>query len=207
MQRFKFSGITDRHVLLFQRISPIYRMFFSMQVRMYRKALVQLKAQSAVPSGGSIIDIGCGTGALAFCLGAMGFQVTGIDAAPAMAAYSNKLNRNGKASFLVADALSLPFREKSFDCATASFVLHGLGRDRRMGLMREAARITRGPVVFFDYIGPGSVFTDFIERLEGGDYFGFLATGRNEMEQVFGTVKTVSAGVQSAWYVCENEKE
>jgi ubiquinone/menaquinone biosynthesis C-methylase UbiE len=170
---------------------------------MYRKALEGLGDRLEAPSGGLVLDIGCGTGALAYCLVERGYRVAGVDAAPAMAAYAAGLNRPEYTSFVIADASrQLPFRAASFDCVTASFVLHGLRKRQRESLMREAARLSRHQVIFHDFDERRFFITDLVERLEGGDYFNFINSGRDEMDTVYSSVHTIPSGPQTSWYIC-----
>src|SRR5262245_49713909 len=71
------------------------------------------------------LDIGCGTGFLAFELAARGQRVTGIDFAPAMLAEARRkaAERGVAIRFEEADAEHLPFSPGSFDLAISRHVL------------------------------------------------------------------------------------
>ena len=71
---------------LFDRIATVYGLFFNLQVRKYRYIFDSVKAELDLSSYQSIIDIGCGTGALCKVLGEFGMSVTGLDPAEAMLA-------------------------------------------------------------------------------------------------------------------------
>ncbi len=57
------SDSVDKHIHLFDRIAPAYGLFYRMQVRNFRRLLA---ANPVCLTGGActILDIGCGTGAL-----------------------------------------------------------------------------------------------------------------------------------------------
>jgi demethylmenaquinone methyltransferase/2-methoxy-6-polyprenyl-1,4-benzoquinol methylase len=113
-------------------------------------------AALARPHGGLALDVGTGTGDLALALLARGARsVVGVDFAPAMLARAGaKAGRNGALSLALADALELPFREASFDCVTAAFVLRNLPHPSA-GLA-EIARVLRpgGRLVALELVRP-----------------------------------------------------
>lgn len=61
----------------FNRIATIYSLFFNRQVRTYRCVLENAKAEFDFSTYQSVIDIGCGTGALCKVLQEYGLNVTG----------------------------------------------------------------------------------------------------------------------------------
>lgn len=85
--------------------------------------------QSLIPSdlrGLTILDAGCGSGALAEWLLEHGADVIGIDLSPAMVEEA-KRRCKGRGRFLVADlAESLPLEPQSVDGITCSLALHYL---------------------------------------------------------------------------------
>ena len=69
---------------LFNKIAPVYGMFFRFQVRNFRKVMDTAVTQINITEHTSFLDVGCGTGALPFVLSERSYQTTGIDAAPRM---------------------------------------------------------------------------------------------------------------------------
>lgn len=103
------------------------------------------------PPGGTLVDVGCGTGAYAAGLRELGWDVTGVDISEDMlrrAASRGVRTMHG-------DATSLPFEAASFDAAVSMFT-HTDFEDFPAGL-REIARVLRpgGPFV---YLGPHPCF-------------------------------------------------
>jgi SAM-dependent methyltransferase len=97
----------------------------------------------ALPRGGRILDLGCGTGRLLHPLSAQGFWVVGIDASNAM--LRRLLAKGGRARVVRANLSLLPFRDRTFDGGIASFVLHHVDDWRRA--LAEASRVCRGLAV------------------------------------------------------------
>ncbi len=152
---------------LFNRIAQVYSLFFKGQVRGYRSAFALHGDRLGLARGGSVLDVGCGTGAFARALELEGFQVTGIDIAEKMVRQGLRRNLD----CLPGNVLrGLPYPGRSFDLVSAVFVLHGLRMDERQALFREASRLSRGLVLFHDYNGARSIAIDLVEWL-GGEIF------------------------------------
>lgn len=106
--------------------------------------------------GRSLLDIGCGSGALAASLAAGGAAVTGIDSNPAAIARAAGAVPDGR--FSVASGQSLPFADAAFDGAVLLNSLHHLPDPR--AALREAARVVRpgGRLVVIEPLAEGSFF-------------------------------------------------
>lgn len=194
---------------LFNKIAGVYGIFFNWQVGNYRSILNHIKEELDFSAYQSIIDIGCGTGALCRVLQEYGLEVTGLDPAEAMLAVAGK--KSGKAEpekpsirFLHGDVLNgLPFGEKSLDIAITSYVAHGLMPDERQILYEEMKRVAKHAVVLLDYNEHRSLISDIAEWLEGGDYFNFIGSVRNELIRHFSNIKIINTGKRSAIYICK----
>ncbi len=189
----------DKHVKLFNRIAPVYKWFFNYQVKSYTRIIKNQAEYLDKYRGGRILDMGCGTGAFMQALKNEGFQVTGIDISFSMLKQALK----SELSCVTGNAAGyLPFKDNSFDLVIASYVVHGIDARLRQLLFREASRVSSGIVLFHDYNGKRNFFTDFIEWMEGGDYFNFIKHGADEMEEFFSTVNIISIAPQFSWYIC-----
>ena len=71
-----------------------------------------------------LLDIGCGTGHLAFLLHARGLAVTGVDVSPAMLARAAVRKEMREGPHFIMGGVPLPFASRSFDAALLSLVLH-----------------------------------------------------------------------------------
>jgi SAM-dependent methyltransferase len=87
--------------------------------RLYLDAL-ELAELAAVPiDGKSVLDLGCGVGRVAGFLGARAGSYCGVDLSSQMVAAARRRRGTGSGrSFLCADALHLPFRDREFDLVT-----------------------------------------------------------------------------------------
>jgi ubiquinone/menaquinone biosynthesis C-methylase UbiE len=101
------------------------------------------------------------------------------------------------------DALTpFPFCRDSFDFSIASYVAHGLTPEEREKMLREMKRVSKHYVVLHEYGKRRKITTDIIERLEGGNYFGFIKNIESELNGLFGEVKIIEVGKNGLWYVC-----
>ena len=64
---------------VFATIAPFYGLFYDSQKRHFDAALDKVQADLGLSAYRSIVDVGCGTGALCSVLNRRGFIVTGVD--------------------------------------------------------------------------------------------------------------------------------
>src|SRR5450432_1878726 len=160
---------------MFDAIAPVYDRVNTLMTAggdgRWRRAAAKA---AGLDSGGSVVDVACGTGKLSATLaarvGPFG-RVVGIDLAPAMvaaagAAYGDLV----QLTFQVGNALALPFDDAEFDAATIAFGLRNLA-DFEAGF-RELARVVRpgGRVVCLELTVPaqrgwGRLFRSSFGRL------------------------------------------
>ena len=117
---------------LFARISGYYDLMNDVMTlgmhRGWKRRTAQLASESPA---GPALDVSTGTGDLAFLLARRaGRELTiGLDLLPEMITQAKGKpvrHEDGKVSFLVGDALSLPFADETFACATAGFSLRNM---------------------------------------------------------------------------------
>jgi ubiquinone/menaquinone biosynthesis C-methylase UbiE len=86
----------------------------------------------------TILDVGCGTGALCSELDAAGMRVTGIDPAEKMLAIEKDKKENAGIDFRCENVLEgLSFDSDSFDLSICSYVAHGLSPEKRKQMYAE----------------------------------------------------------------------
>ena len=181
---------------VFDWIAPVYGLFYDHQKRHFEALLDRVEADLRLSAYRSIIDVGCGTGALCSVLNRRGFTVTGVDPVPAMLSVGTKKKENQGIEFLQASATDrLPFEDKSFDVAIATYVAHGMQAHERKRLYAEMDRISRHLVIVADYNQNRSALTDFVEWLEGGDYFNFITRAQSELRETFRDVRVIDVDV------------
>lgn len=193
---------------VFATIAPVYGLYYGLQKRQFAAVLDRLEADLGLSAYKSVIDVGCGTGALCSVLNQRGFTVTGVDAEPGMLSIGARKPENQGIEFVQASATGrMPFEDKSFDVAIATYVAHGLKAPERRLLYAEMDRIARQLVIIADYNENRSTLTDIVEWLEGGDYFNFIKQVKGELREVFGEVRTIDVDVRATWYVCAPHRE
>ena len=132
---------------LFARISKHYNLMNDfMTLGMHRGWKRQTAALATAAMPGPALDVSTGTGDLAFQLARRPGteRVTGLDLLPEMISIAqNRLGERdfGKVGFLVGDALSLPFADGTFACATAGFSLRNMPEIRQA--ISEMARVIK----------------------------------------------------------------
>jgi SAM-dependent methyltransferase len=108
--------------------------------------------------GGSLLDLGCGTGSYAAGFAGLGWDYTGVDASADML----RRAREKGVHAIRADATALPFGDASFDAAVSIFTHTDL--DDFPGVLAEAVRVLRpgAPFVYIGvhpcFVGPHSVY-------------------------------------------------
>ena len=197
-------GELEKHARIFNLIAPVYNWFFHRQVKTYSAIFARYGQDINLPQRGKVLDIGCGTGALLYSLAERGFEAVGVDFSESMLKAAKKSTGNLPVQFYRADVTrGLAFPDQSFEFVVSSYVLHGLSSGLRHRIYAEAGRLSRGPVLFYDYNKKRRILTDLIEWAEGGDYFNFVDHGEQEMRDFFARVDKFEAGPQTALYVCQ----
>ena len=90
---------------LFNTIAPVYGLFYQKQKQRYREIVRHAVRELNWVGNESILDVGCGTGALCSVLHEAGFSVTGVDPAQNMLAVAKRQPENEDIRFLQANAL------------------------------------------------------------------------------------------------------
>lgn len=200
--------MSHNHSRLFNIIAPIYSLFYNFQVKYYDETLLKVKNEIDLSQYKTILDIGCGTGALCYVLYKNGLKVIGVDAAEKMVEKSRENLKGKNIKILKVDPnQDLPFEDNSFDIVISSYVAHGLKPDRRIELYKEASRVAKEKVIFHDYNENRALLTTIIEWLERGDYFNFIKMAEVEMKENFKRVKVVDIYKRAAWYILDPHKD
>ncbi len=158
---------------MFAEVAPGYDranrvLSFGIDVR-WRKATVRTVA---VRQGERGLDVCAGTGDLSLALHAAGARVLGADfcAPMLLRAHAKAAAIPAAPRFLAADAMALPFADRSFDFATVAFGIRNVS-DPRVAL-REMARVVRpgGRVVVLEFTRPrvpllGAAYRFYFRRI------------------------------------------
>lgn len=124
------------------------------------------KISNLVPTGSNVIDIGCGTGRLAFSLADKCRSVLGIDLSEKNISTANTTLeeiRKTNVTFLHTDLASIFARERiHFDIAILSYILHEVGSAERSIILKDAATVA-DKIIISDHL-PGASLTGKIIR-------------------------------------------
>ena len=114
---------------------------------------------AGMEAGDTVLDVCCGTGSQVFHYAREGMVATGIDLNPGMVKLAEK--NKGKvglndASFQIADAASLPFRDNLFDYVSISLSIHTNQKKVRDKIISEMKRVVKkeGSLIFIDFRVP-----------------------------------------------------
>lgn len=96
-----------------------------------------------VPAGGSVLDLGCGSGELACALATAGMRTAGCDISAEMLTRAATTDRDRTVGLIQLDPAwrRLPLRSRSFDAVVASSVLEYV--EQPMTVLRECRRVLR----------------------------------------------------------------
>jgi ubiquinone/menaquinone biosynthesis C-methylase UbiE len=190
----------------FDLISYQYAWFFKYQHNQFKTVVPHLLNSLSDPPS-SVLDVGCGTGAMCQVFLENGLIVSGCDRSSAMIRQSKRLT-SSMITYVEADVLmGLPYPDHSFDLVVASFVAHGMNADIRMNLYAEMNRIARYDVLLVDYGPQRHLLTDFMEYLEGGDYFNFIHLVDKELVSFFGNLTKIPLGKSAISYHMHIDKK
>jgi len=117
---------------------------------------IQIPVFAGMKAGDRVLDVCCGTGALALHYARMGIISTGIDSDHRVIEVAEKKRKKqglSNISFQTANALDLPFKDNFFDYASISMSLHEKEREDRARIVTEMKRVVKreGTLIFIDY--------------------------------------------------------
>jgi SAM-dependent methyltransferase len=202
---------------------------YELQMGRWSRRLAPLLIEFAGIAGGErVLDVGCGTGNLCFCLAqnpAIG-MIRGVDFLPVYIEHAKRLNRDPRIEFQVGDACALPFADASFDHALSMLVLQFIPRaevavremrrvTRPGGTVAAATWDTRGGLVFFRIVfdaaalleaGGGErrarIYTRPLTR-PGELARAWLDAGLRDVVQDMRTIRMDFASFADFWAPCE----
>jgi len=126
--------------------SRVYDPVLAMTMREGRfRGAMQERAEASLPRGGSVLDVGCGTGTFAISLAASrpDAEVVGIDGDAEILAIAKAKDGATAVDWRQGLAGTLPFGAGSIDVVTTSLVLHHLLPEQKREAMAEAKRVLK----------------------------------------------------------------
>ena len=96
-----------------------------------------------LPTGGNVLDLGCGSGELASAIAAAGMLVSGCDISPEMLSRAKAADPSSRVDWVQLEHnwRRLPFEPETFDAVVASSVLEYV--DDPVAVLRECCRMLR----------------------------------------------------------------
>ncbi len=172
-----FCGLTVWSIFMYRAFS------YNGKRQMSRGIIEGVAAYVRLPEGGSGLDVGCGSGALAIACAKRNPNAAfvGIDRwGKEYASFSKLLcERNasvegvGNVSFARGDATKLDFPDESFDAVVSNYVYHNVPGDRQALLLETLRVLKKGGVFAIHDIFSKSKYGDmqaFVQKLKGMGY-------------------------------------
>ncbi len=102
-----------------------------------------------IPPNKTVLDVGCGSGALAYRLGDKSKKVIGIDLADERISFANRMYAKPNVSFKVMDALNLSLPDQSVDVVVSVGVVHHLPLE---SVLKQFRRVLKpgGMIIILD---------------------------------------------------------
>ncbi len=198
-----FSKNADKRAkFIFNLIAPIYgRLDKKLEAGFYSTVLI-LNNEINI-AGKTILDIGSGTGAWSSSLNKFGpAYIQGIDFSEKMILQAQKNHPELKFNQGNAENLS-EFEDNSFDIVTASFVLHGVKKEKRANILNEMNRISIKYIILNDFTGKTPLFIRFLEFMERSDYKNFKQNFCSEFKAKFNNTKKIRARYGTGLYIAQ----
>jgi SAM-dependent methyltransferase len=104
----------------------------------------------------AILDLGCGGADLPRAIERhveqrrIPYRIVAVDRNPGTVAIANEWSSEHGIEFVAADALRLPFADRSFDIVISSMTLHHFEAGARIAVLREMARVASRKVIIND---------------------------------------------------------
>ena len=133
----------------YRRIAGLYERLFESMNKKLRILGLRLHLP---PEGGSILDVGCGTGTHLETYNRREHILYGIDTSPSMLRVA-KERLGDKAELIQADASEMPYKSDFFDLILCMLVLHEMDDDVRSSVLGEMKRVLKddGRILLIDY--------------------------------------------------------
>jgi len=145
------DDVTGRQQALYDHVAHDYDEVFKPHVSEHYLRKRTAVVRSLLPFGGRVLDVGCGTGALAGWIQRAGFDVVGGGASTGML---TEALENGVGAVYAAFSSALPFEDGVFDLSLSVATMHHLETPERVAdTIAEMGRVVRpgGYVLIWDH--------------------------------------------------------
>ena len=144
--------VTGRVQALYDHVAHDYDQVFRPHVAEHYLRKRTGVVRELLPNGGTVLDVGCGTGALAGRIQRAGYDVVGVDASAGM--LRQALDQHGVGAVYASYSTALPFEDEAFDLALSVATMHHLETPERVtATIAEMGRVVRpgGYVLIWDH--------------------------------------------------------
>jgi len=196
-----FSNDEDKRAqFIFNLIAPAYSILDKGTHQDFQNMATMLNQHYPL-KGKTVLDVGSGTGAWISALGKHDLlKAVGAD-------FSEKMIRQAKQKhpeieFFHQHGENLTaFADNSFDIVTATFVLHGMKKEKRAKVLNEMKRIARSRVIIHDFYNNTHPVVQLLEFLERSDYRYFQKHFREEIKTFFPETEILKGDNGNALYI------
>jgi len=160
-----------------QRTTKWYDGFLYNKVITPFEGEIMMIVDELIPTGSTVIDIGCGPGSLVLKLSTKCKKVTGIDISNRMIAYANKQKekmQTTNVTFICEDASTMgTTHDEKFSFAIICMCLHGMSWKTRQDVIENCFSLSQR-IILVDFISPfpkgiigtGQILLEVIEGRE-----------------------------------------
>ena len=198
-----FSKDSDKKAkFIFNFIAPIYEKLVGGIEKKYLSAIEVVDNQVGIKDN-TVLDVGTGTGVWGNMFLKRGAKkVVGIDFAEKMVKVAKRTYPN--IEFMQCNAEKMQFiPENSFDIITASFVLHGVKKPKRLKILEQMKRVGKKYVVIHDFAKKVDFYIQILEYLEQSDFKYFKDHFFDEMKEFFGNCQLFITKNKTGIYISE----
>lgn len=187
---------------IFNFIAPIYGKIAKKIAKNYDDVIDKVDSEVEL-KGKNVLDIGTGTGSWAIkFFDKKSKKVVGVDFAEKMILQAKK--NYPEIEFMTCNAEKLEkISDKSFDISTASFVLHGVKKDRRAKILMQMQRVTKEHIIIHDFAGKVKFSVRILEALEQSDMPYFKDNFETELKEFFSKVKLIKLKKGGGIYIAK----
>ena len=196
-----FSKDEDKRAqFIFNLIAPAYGILDKGTYKDF-KDMAALFNNRIPLKGKSVLDLGSGTGAWISALNKYELsKATGADFSKKMIRQAEKKHPEIKFVHQHGENLEA-FADNSFDIVTATFVLHGMKKEKRAKVINEMKRIAGQWVVIHDFYSNHHPVVQLLEFLERSDYRYFQKHFRQEIKSFFPETEMLTDNNGNALYI------
>jgi SAM-dependent methyltransferase len=136
----------------FDAVADAYDDSLPFPVMAHYKSMRVAMIMRHAPTGGKVLDVGCGTGVLAETLVAVGYDVTGLD--PFQGMLRHLKQRVPSITTVQGNGEALPFPDNTFDFTYCVAVMHHVaGKPNVRQTLKEMVRVTKpgGKIMIWDH--------------------------------------------------------